>query len=113
MAEAYSWADFLVCRSGAMTVAEVAAVGVPALFIPFPFAIDDHQTANAKWLVDQGGARLVQQSQLTPEAMKAEIEFFLDSRQNLAAMAEKNRAAAITGATARISAICEELADVA
>ena len=113
MAEAYSWADFLVCRSGAMTVAEVAAVGVPALFIPFPFAIDDHQTANAKWLVDQGGARLVQQSQLTPEAMKAEIEFFLDSRQNLAAMAEKNRAAAITDATARISAICEELADVA
>lgn len=113
MADAYSWADFLICRAGAMTVSEVATVGVPALFVPFPFAIDDHQTANADWLVDQGGARVVQQSQLTPEKMKAEIEFFLESRQNLAAMAEKNRAAAITDAASRISNICEELANVA
>lgn len=113
MADVYSWADFMICRAGAMTVSEVAAVGVPALFVPFPFAIDDHQTANANWLVDQGGARVVQQSQITPESMKTEIEFFLESRQNLLTMAKKSRAAAVTDSTSRISDICEELANVA
>lgn len=113
MAEAYAWADFIVCRAGAMTVSEVAAAGVPALFVPFPFAIDDHQTANARWLVDQGAARLVQQSELSPERMQREIERFLRPREELAEMGCKARAVAITNATDRITEVCEEMANVA
>lgn len=113
MANAYQWADFLVCRAGAMTVSEVAAAGVPALFVPFPYAIDDHQTANARWLVDGGAARLVQQSELTPERMKQEITFLLKSGEQLGEMGFKARALAITNATEQIANVCEELANVA
>jgi UDP-N-acetylglucosamine--N-acetylmuramyl-(pentapeptide) pyrophosphoryl-undecaprenol N-acetylglucosamine transferase len=65
MAEAYAWADLVICRSGALTIAELAAVGVAAILIPFPHAVDDHQTANARYLADNGAALLVQQSDLT------------------------------------------------
>lgn len=64
MAAAYSWADVLICRAGAMTVFEVAACARPALFIPYPYAVDDHQTANASYLVKAGGAYLIQQAEL-------------------------------------------------
>ena len=67
MAAAMSQADLMICRAGAMTVAEVAAVGVAALFVPFPHAVDDHQTDNAQFLVKQNAAWLCQQTQLTPE----------------------------------------------
>ena len=64
-AQAFADADLVICRAGASTVSEIAAVGAPAVFVPFPFAVDDHQTTNAKFLSDQGAATLLPQSQLT------------------------------------------------
>lgn len=74
MATALSEADLVICRSGAMTVAEISAMGVAALFIPFPFAVDDHQTHNATFLVRQGAAWLKQQSELDPAWLAAWLE---------------------------------------
>jgi UDP-N-acetylglucosamine--N-acetylmuramyl-(pentapeptide) pyrophosphoryl-undecaprenol N-acetylglucosamine transferase len=68
-AKAFADADLVICRSGASTVSEIAAVGAPAVFVPFPFAVDDHQTTNAKFLSDQGAATLLPQTQLTKEAI--------------------------------------------
>jgi UDP-N-acetylglucosamine--N-acetylmuramyl-(pentapeptide) pyrophosphoryl-undecaprenol N-acetylglucosamine transferase len=68
-APAFAEADLIVCRAGASTVTEIAAVGAAALFVPFPFAVDDHQTTNASFLVDQGGGWLIQQSELSPERL--------------------------------------------
>lgn len=73
MAAAYANADWLVARSGALTVAEVATVGLAAVFVPFPYAVDDHQTANAQALVDVGAATVVQQADLSPERLAAII----------------------------------------
>lgn len=69
IAEAYSWADIIVCRAGALTLAELCAVGLGAILVPFPHAIDDHQTANARYLAQQGAAWLVQQKDLTGEKL--------------------------------------------
>lgn len=66
MAAAYQWADLVICRAGAMTVSEVAAMGVPAILIPLPSAIDDHQTANARYLSDAGAGLLLRQNDLNP-----------------------------------------------
>ena len=64
MDEAYGWADFAICRAGALTVAELTSAGLGALLIPFPFAIDDHQTVNGQLLVEQGAALMFAQSDL-------------------------------------------------
>ena len=66
MVAAYQWADLVICRAGAMTVSEVAAMGVPAILIPLPSAIDDHQTANARYLSDAGAGLLLRQNDLNP-----------------------------------------------
>jgi UDP-N-acetylglucosamine--N-acetylmuramyl-(pentapeptide) pyrophosphoryl-undecaprenol N-acetylglucosamine transferase len=66
MAGAYEWADLVICRSGALTVAELAAAGVASILVPFPHAVDDHQTGNARFLVNVGGAFLLPQAELTP-----------------------------------------------
>ncbi|MFM9888756.1 MAG: undecaprenyldiphospho-muramoylpentapeptide beta-N-acetylglucosaminyltransferase [Burkholderiales bacterium] len=108
MASAYAHADLVICRAGAMTVAELAAAGVAALFVPFPHAVDDHQTANARYLVDPGAARLIQQSDLSPERLASEIESL--TRERLAAMAVRARALAKPDATVRVADICESLA---
>jgi UDP-N-acetylglucosamine--N-acetylmuramyl-(pentapeptide) pyrophosphoryl-undecaprenol N-acetylglucosamine transferase len=70
MAEAYAWADLVLCRSGAMTVAEIAAVGVASILVPYPHAVDDHQTANANYLAQAGAAILLPQSQLGVEKLQ-------------------------------------------
>jgi UDP-N-acetylglucosamine--N-acetylmuramyl-(pentapeptide) pyrophosphoryl-undecaprenol N-acetylglucosamine transferase len=108
MASAYAEADLIVCRAGAMTVAEVAAVGVAALFVPYPLAVDDHQTANARYLVDPGAALLVQQRDLTPERLAAEFRKL--TREQLAAMASRARTLARPDAATRVADICEALA---
>ncbi|MDH5473482.1 MAG: undecaprenyldiphospho-muramoylpentapeptide beta-N-acetylglucosaminyltransferase [Gammaproteobacteria bacterium] len=69
MADAYSWADVVLCRSGAMTVAELAAAGVASVLVPYPHAVDDHQTANAKYLSNENAAILIQQNELTPDSL--------------------------------------------
>ena len=107
MAGAYDWADLVICRAGALTVAELAAAGVASLLVPFPHAVDDHQTANARFLSNAGAAILLPQDQLTPERL-AEIGNL--SRQQLAQMAEMARALARPEATAAVARACVELA---
>jgi UDP-N-acetylglucosamine--N-acetylmuramyl-(pentapeptide) pyrophosphoryl-undecaprenol N-acetylglucosamine transferase len=100
----------VVCRAGALTVAEIAAAGVPAIFVPFPFAVDDHQVGNARWLSDAGAARLIIQKDLTPAGLAAQLrELLADPAQRLA-MAEAGRARARLDAAERIAEACMELA---
>lgn len=90
MSDAYAWADLVICRSGAMTVSEIATVGVAAVFIPFPHAIDDHQTKNAGVLVNENAAMLVPQSADMVERLSMAMDELLD-RQVLVHMAERAR----------------------
>ncbi|MBI3432500.1 MAG: undecaprenyldiphospho-muramoylpentapeptide beta-N-acetylglucosaminyltransferase [Hydrogenophilales bacterium] len=108
MAAAYRACDFAICRAGAMTVAELACAGVPAVLVPFPFAVDDHQTGNAEFLSDAGAAWLIQQQDLSAERLAA-LMGDLD-RPTLSAMADKARALAKPEAAARVADICEALA---
>lgn len=108
MAEAYAWADLVICRAGASTVAEVAAAGVAALFIPYPHAVDDHQTANARFLADAGAAWLMQQRDLTPPALAGWLA--ARSRPELLHRATKARGLAKPDATQRVAEAVKELA---
>jgi UDP-N-acetylglucosamine--N-acetylmuramyl-(pentapeptide) pyrophosphoryl-undecaprenol N-acetylglucosamine transferase len=107
MAAAYAWADLAVSRSGALTVSELAAVGLPAVLVPFPTAVDDHQTRNARFLANRGAAVLLAEDGLTPERLAAELRNLLgrDAR-DLAAMAEAARRAAAPGAAERLADLC-------
>src|ERR1700722_4063 len=91
MAEAYSWADLVICRSGALTVCELAAVGVASILVPFPAAVDDHQTANAGYLVDNGAAVLIADRDLTPQRLCATLQKLCTDRAQLLEMAIKAR----------------------
>ncbi len=106
MAEAYAWADLVVCRAGALTVAELCAAGVPALFVPYPAAVDDHQTANAKPMVEAGAAAIIQESDLTPELLAGRLQKWLQSRAMLTKNAETARSLASPDALLRITGIC-------
>ncbi len=103
MAAAYNWADMIVCRAGALTVTEIQNVGIPAIFVPLPHAVDDHQTANARALTDHGAAILLPQSELTPERLSAEL-IALD-RATCLQMAEKGHALANRSATQQVADI--------
>jgi len=107
MAGAYGWADLAVCRSGALTVAELAAAGVPAVLVPFPAAVDDHQTKNARYVVGAGAAVLMPESELTPMSLAARLRELLESgRPRLLQMALAARATAITDADQRLADAC-------
>jgi UDP-N-acetylglucosamine--N-acetylmuramyl-(pentapeptide) pyrophosphoryl-undecaprenol N-acetylglucosamine transferase len=108
MAAAYSEADLAVCRAGATTVAELAAAGVASILVPYPHAVDDHQTKNARFLADTGAAILVPQSELTPERL-AELIAGLD-RRRLLQMAARARLLGRTDATEAVARACMELA---
>jgi UDP-N-acetylglucosamine--N-acetylmuramyl-(pentapeptide) pyrophosphoryl-undecaprenol N-acetylglucosamine transferase len=108
MAARYAAADLLICRAGASTIAELAAAGVPAVLIPFPHAVDDHQTHNARFLSERGGAVLIPQPELTPEKL-AELLSQLD-RAKLLAMARAARAAGKPDATRVVAEACMRLA---
>lgn len=105
MAAAYEWADLVVCRSGALTVAELAAAAKPALLVPFPFAVDDHQRINAQVLVKAGAAKCVIQSELTEERLSEFLNELLVPNI-LAAMAAKARQASHLDATERLAEGC-------
>jgi UDP-N-acetylglucosamine--N-acetylmuramyl-(pentapeptide) pyrophosphoryl-undecaprenol N-acetylglucosamine transferase len=105
MAKAYRWADLVLCRAGALTVAELAAVGVASILVPYPYAVDDHQTANARYLVDAGAAILLPQSQMTPERLREHLGL-LGQPQRLASMARCARARARPDAAARVADQC-------
>jgi UDP-N-acetylglucosamine--N-acetylmuramyl-(pentapeptide) pyrophosphoryl-undecaprenol N-acetylglucosamine transferase len=108
MARAYADADLVICRAGATTVAEVSAAGVAAILVPFPFAVDDHQTTNARYLVDAGAGVLVQQRDLTPEALAARLRGL--TREQLLGIASKARALGKPDATRAVAEACMELA---
>jgi UDP-N-acetylglucosamine--N-acetylmuramyl-(pentapeptide) pyrophosphoryl-undecaprenol N-acetylglucosamine transferase len=107
MAGAYEWADLVICRAGALTIAELAATGVASILVPFPHAVDDHQTGNAKFLVNVGGAFLLPQTELTPDAVALIRNY---SRGQLLEVAEKARSLAKPDATEEVANICEESA---
>lgn len=114
MAEMYAWADMVVCRAGALTVSEVAAAGLPALFVPFPAAVDDHQTHNAQYLVQAGAAILIQERDLTAQRLADALHNLLSQgRPHLQQMAERARAKAIVDADVRIADECIKLAEAA
>ena len=107
MAGAFGWADLVVCRAGALTIAELAAAGVASILVPFPHAVDDHQTGNARFLAQAGAAILLPQPELTPERL-AELRHL--AREQLAQMAEKARALARPEAAEDVARHCKELA---
>jgi len=107
-ASAFAQADVVICRAGASTVTELSAVGVAAVLVPFPFAVDDHQTSNAQFLVAAGGAWLVPQAELSPQSL-AERLMALD-RDSLLEVAQKAHAQKKTNATREMVMACEELA---
>ncbi|MGE5385925.1 MAG: undecaprenyldiphospho-muramoylpentapeptide beta-N-acetylglucosaminyltransferase [Betaproteobacteria bacterium] len=106
MAGAYGWADLVICRAGALTVAELAAAGIASILVPFPYAVDDHQTSNAKFLVNVGGAFLLPQKDLTPESVALVRNY---TRGQLLQMAETARTVARPEAAAETVRICEEM----
>lgn len=108
MAARYAQADVVVCRAGAMTVAELAVAGLPGILIPYPYAVDDHQSANARFLAEQGAALLLPQAELTPQRL-AELLGGLD-RPRLLAMAQKARALGKPDAARVVAERCMELA---
>jgi UDP-N-acetylglucosamine--N-acetylmuramyl-(pentapeptide) pyrophosphoryl-undecaprenol N-acetylglucosamine transferase len=107
-AQAFADADLIICRAGASTVTEIAAVGAAAIYVPFPFAVDDHQTTNANFLVKQGAGWLMPQAQLTPELLAARLKQL--NRSELLVCAEKAWALKKIHATQEVVAACEALA---
>ena len=113
MAAAYAWADLVVCRAGALTVAELCSVGLPALFVPYPGAVDDHQTANARPMADAGAAVIIDESMLSAAVLAAQLDEWLTDRGDLLAKAEKARGLDRPRALSRITELCLEQAGVA
>jgi UDP-N-acetylglucosamine--N-acetylmuramyl-(pentapeptide) pyrophosphoryl-undecaprenol N-acetylglucosamine transferase len=108
MAAMYAWADFVICRSGALTVAEVSTAGLGSLMVPFPFAVDDHQTGNAQYLADAGATILVQQKELSVEKLTQILKEL--NREKCLEMAKKARALGKPEATADVAKICVQMA---
>ncbi len=108
MAGLYAWCDLVVCRAGALTVSELAAAGVASVLVPYPHAVDDHQTTNGKFLSDNGAAVLLPQAQMNAERL---AELLRDAtREKLLAMAQAARSLAKPDATRRVAEVCMELA---
>lgn len=108
MATALAQADLVICRAGASTVTELAAVGAAAILVPFPFAVDDHQTTNAEFLAASGGGWLVPQADLTAQSLADRLRTL--SREQLLSVAEKAHKHRKTNATREVVLACEELA---
>ncbi|QYJ89630.1 undecaprenyldiphospho-muramoylpentapeptide beta-N-acetylglucosaminyltransferase [Shewanella halotolerans] len=110
MEAAYRWADVILCRAGALTVSEVAAVGLPSLLVPYPHAVDDHQTKNAQVLVEAGGAFLLPQTVLDSEKLISKLQILASDRKALIEMGQLAKSVAVLDATERVAAVCIALA---
>lgn len=110
MAEAYAWADLVVCRAGALTLAELAAAGVASVLVPYPHAVDDHQTRNAEFLVERGAAELLPQAELDAGSLVARLDALLGDRERLLGMARAARDCARSDSAADVADICLEMA---
>jgi UDP-N-acetylglucosamine--N-acetylmuramyl-(pentapeptide) pyrophosphoryl-undecaprenol N-acetylglucosamine transferase len=113
MAQAYADADLVICRAGALTISELAAVGVAAVLVPFPSAVDDHQTVNAQFLVREGAAVLIADRDLTPARLATELKSLCAGRGKLLAMAERARLVAKPRAAEELAASCLEQLEAA
>ena len=109
MADAYSWADLVICRSGAMTVTELAAAGVATILIPYPLAVDDHQTKNGQYLVNAGAAIMLQQKNMTKESLGNTLKVLSEDRPKLTEMACCARSLSCPDAAELVAAICLEV----
>ncbi len=110
MASAYGWADLVVCRAGALTVAELAVMGRPAVLVPLPHAIDNHQYWNARSLSDVGAGRLLEQKDLSPDSLVSVLTQLQKDPAEMAAMATAARVVARPDAAGTVADCCEELA---
>lgn len=110
VAAAYAWADIVICRAGALTIAELAAAGVASVLVPLPHAVDDHQTANARYLVDAGAGELLPESDLTPASLASRLSRLGGDREALLKMAIAARGVARPDATAALVAALKEVA---
>lgn len=106
MAAAYGWADIVLCRAGALTVSELAAAGVGAILVPFPHAVDDHQSANARFLQQAGAALLVPQQELSPQRLAGLLQDFVGHKGRLLEMARAARRLACPEAAQRVAELC-------
>ncbi len=106
MAEAYGWADMVICRSGALTVSELAAAGLGAVLVPYPSAVDDHQTLNARFLADAGAAVIIQQTELTAERLATELASWARDRNAVVDRAIKARSLCRPDATTELADVC-------
>jgi UDP-N-acetylglucosamine--N-acetylmuramyl-(pentapeptide) pyrophosphoryl-undecaprenol N-acetylglucosamine transferase len=109
MAEAYAWADLVICRAGALTLAEITLVGLPAILVPYPYAVDDHQTRNAAVMADHGAGILLPQSELSPERLASCLRQLAETPERLAEMALKARALARADSAQVIVNLCEQV----
>jgi UDP-N-acetylglucosamine--N-acetylmuramyl-(pentapeptide) pyrophosphoryl-undecaprenol N-acetylglucosamine transferase len=109
MAAAYGWADLVVCRAGALTVSELAAAGLASVLVPFPHAVDDHQTMNAEFLVEAGAAELLPEVECTAEALAGSFGRLLGNRGRLVEMAKAARSVSVPDSADRVAALCREL----
>ena len=110
MGAAYAWTDVAVCRAGAMTVAELAAVGVASILVPFPYATDDHQYRNARFLADRGAALLLREGSLDAGALAAALQALHDDRDHVESMSRVAYDVAVRDAAHRVAAQCLEAA---
>ena len=108
MASAYEWADIAVCRAGALTIAELCAAGLAAILIPFPYAIDDHQTANARYLQDAGAALMLPEDELTETGLEDLLWQLFSTRDRLSELARNSRSCAFPDAAQAVGALCLE-----
>jgi UDP-N-acetylglucosamine--N-acetylmuramyl-(pentapeptide) pyrophosphoryl-undecaprenol N-acetylglucosamine transferase len=111
MARAYADSDVIICRAGATTIAELAAAGIASVLVPYPHAVDDHQTRNARFLAERGAAVLIDQRELTPERLAQVIGTC--TRERLLDMAQRAREVAKPHAARDVARICMELAHAA
>lgn len=110
VAAAYQWADVVICRAGALTVSELAMAATPAIFVPLPHAVDDHQVKNAQYLVSRQGAKLIKQSDLSSDGLTELLAGLFKEPQILENMAQSAFAAANVNATDKVASICQQLA---
>ncbi len=111
MAEAYGWADMVICRAGALTLAELCAAGLGSILVPFPYAVDDHQTYNAHQLVKAGAAMLIPQSELTAERLSVVLRDMVEKgRERIIKMAQAARQLSMPNASKQVAELCLEAA---
>ena len=109
MAEAYAWADVVLCRAGALTIAELCTVGLGAILVPFPYAVDDHQTANALFMVRNNAAELIQQADLTVDKLAELLKELSIQREKCYGMAQSAYKSRKINAAESVLKICEEI----